>query len=218
MKSSSGFVAGMLLLVAGTACAQQSQQSTSSTSGTSTTGTSTTATSTTATQPAPTLSDLAKAAQDKKGTAPAKKTFTNDDLKDMTPPSSDATTGADGKDTKGTAKSGDTAKSDAAKADDPAKADPAKTEKYWRDRMDGAREDVRRNEAFAAALQSRINGLTADFSARDDPAQRAQIADDRQKALAELDRVNKAIQDGNKTIADIEEEARKAMVPAGWIR
>jgi hypothetical protein len=202
MKSSSGFVAGALLLVAATAFAQQSQQSTPST---------------TATPPTPTLGDLAKQAQDKKGAAPAKKTFTNDDLKETPAPASSDATAADGKDAKGTAKSGD-AKDDAAKSDDASKADPAKTEKYWRDRMDGAREDVRRNEAFAAALQSRINGLTADFSARDDPAQRAQIADDRQKALAELDRVNKAIQDGHKTIADIEEEARKAMVPAGWIR
>jgi hypothetical protein len=201
MKSSSGFVAGVLLLVAATAFAQQST------------------TSTTATPPTPTLGDLAKQAQDKKGAPPAKKTFTNDDLKDATAPSSsDDTTAADSKDAKGTAKSGDAAKGDAAKSDDASKTDPAKTEKYWHDRMDAAREDVRRNEAFAAALQSRINALTTDFSSRDDPYQRAQIADDRQKALAELDRVHKAVQDGNKTIADIEEEARKAMVPAGWIR
>ena len=201
MKSSSGFVAGVLLLVAATAFAQQST------------------TSTTATPPTPTLSDLAKQAQDKKGAAPAKKTFTNDDLQDVSvPASSTDATAADGKDAKGAAKPGDASKGDAAKPDDSSKADATKTEKYWRDKMDGAREDVRRNEAFAAALQSRINALTTDFSARDDPYQRAQIADDRQKALAELDRVNKAIQDGNKTIADIEEEARKAMVPAGWIR
>ena len=42
---------------------------------------------------------------------------------------------------------------------------------------------------FADALQTRINSLTNDFSARDDPYQRARIAEDRQKAMAEMDRV-----------------------------
>ena len=207
MKSSSGLLAALLWLVAVPALAQTTTQPTTT----------------------PTLSDLAKRAQEKKGAPPATKTFTNDDLKNAgaspadetsrpadakSDDAKDASKSADGKG----AKPGDASKADDAKKDDSSRADPTKTEKYWRDRMDAAREDVRRNQAFAAALQSRINGLTADFTARDDPAQRAQIADDRQKALAELERVNKAVEDGNKAIASIEEEARKAMVPAGWIR
>ena len=84
--------------------------------------------------------------------------------------------------------------------------------------MDSARDSLRRAEIFAEALQSRINGLTADFTARDDPAQRAVIANDRQKALAELDRVKQEIQQHTKAIADIQEEARRAGVPAGWVR
>jgi hypothetical protein len=221
MKSSSAFVAGVLLLVAVPASAQSTQPTQSTT----------TTQSTTATTPAPTLTDLAKQAKEKKAGEPAKKTFTNDDLKSINvPPSPDGATsdGAKSGDAKDASKpgaksgdaskSGDAAKSDEGKKDDSSKADPAKTEKYWRDKMDAAREDVRRDQTFAAALQSRINALTADFTGRDDPYQRAQIADDRQKAIAELDRVNKAIEDGNKAIAGIEEEARKAMVPAGWIR
>jgi len=207
MKSSSGLLAAVLLLVAVPALAQTTTQPTTT----------------------PTLSDLAKRAQEKKGTPPATKTFTNDDLKNAgTSPADETSRPADAKTDDGKdasksaagkgAKSGDASKADDAKKDDASKADPTKTEKYWRDRMDAAREDVRRNQAFATALQSRINGLTADFTSRDDPAQSAQIADDRQKALAELERVNKAVEEGNKAIASIEEEARKAMVPAGWIR
>jgi hypothetical protein len=71
---------------------------------------------------------------------------------------------------------------------------------------------------FAEALQSRVNGLTADFTARDDPAQRAVVANDRQKALAELDRVKNDIVQQTKAIADIQEEARRAGVPPGWLR
>jgi hypothetical protein len=97
------------------------------------------------------------------------------------------------------------------------KAD-AKDEAAWRARIEQARETVRRNEAFAEALQSRINGLTRDFVNRDNPVQRAKIGEDRQKALAELDRVRNDIERAKKQIADIEEEARKAGVPPGWLR
>ena len=96
--------------------------------------------------------------------------------------------------------------------------DPKKTEAYWKDRLANARGDLDRAKTFADALQSRINALTTDFTARSDPAQRAQIGNDRQKALAELDRVKKEIEANTKAIADIQEEARKTGVPAGWVR
>ena len=47
---------------------------------------------------------------------------------------------------------------------------------------------------------------------------RAKIGDDRQKALAELQRVTTEIEQAKKEIADIEEDARKANIPPGWIR
>src|SRR5918994_6771493 len=65
----------------------------------------------------------------------------------------------------------------------------AEEEQRWRARMAGAHDQVERSRMFAEALQSRINALNADFSARDDPAQRAAIAAQLNKALAELERV-----------------------------
>jgi hypothetical protein len=102
--------------------------------------------------------------------------------------------------------------------DKPAADDSKKDEASWRDRIAQARTALDRAKTFAEALQSRINALTTDFSARSDPAQRAVIGSDRQKALAELDRVQKEIQADTKAIADIQEEARKAAVPPGWVR
>jgi hypothetical protein len=166
------------------------------------------------------LGELAKREQERKKATPnAKKTYTNDDLKQVAPP-----TGTPGKPADDAAK-GD-AKADDAKAeptkvpptDDKKPGEPAKDEAYWRARITGAREDIRRNEAFKDALQSRINGLTADFSARDDPYQRAKVADDRQKALAELARVTEDIEKTKKLIVEIEDEARRAGVPPGWLR
>lgn len=88
----------------------------------------------------------------------------------------------------------------------------------WRQRIQAARDALQRSQTFAEALQSRINGLTADFTSRDDPAQRAVVANDRQKALAELDRVKNDVAQQTKAIADIQEEARRAGVPPGWLR
>jgi hypothetical protein len=95
---------------------------------------------------------------------------------------------------------------------------PAKDQAYWRARITAAREAVERSRIFADALQSRINALTTDFVNRDDPAQRAQLDLERRRALDELERVKKEIADQTKAIADIEEEARKAGVPPGWLR
>jgi len=89
---------------------------------------------------------------------------------------------------------------------------------YWSARMMAARTQLERSRTFADALQSRIAALTADFINRDDPAQRSVIEQDRTKALAELERVKKEMDDQGKAIAAIEDEARRAGVPPGWLR
>jgi hypothetical protein len=169
------------------------------------------------------LGDLAKKEQERrKASPPAAKTYTNEDLKRLTPmpgfvaPSPKAEDPAK----PGPAKPGDPSKPTEVKSDAPvAGAGSApKDEAYWRGRITTAKEDIRRNEMFREALQTRINALSADFAGRDDPFQRAKIADDRQKALAETDRVTQEIAKATKAVADIEEEARRAGVPPGWLR
>jgi hypothetical protein len=174
------------------------------------------------------LGDIARKEAERRKAAPAAtKTYTNDDLKKL-PPNSDDARAVDA------VKAGDAKAADALKAGEvgkPADAkatdvkpdavvpgEPAKDEKFWRARIQAVREDIRRNEMFKEALQTRINSLTNDFAARDDPYQRAQIADDRQKALAEMNRIGEDIEKAKKSITEIEEEARKAGVPPGWIR
>jgi hypothetical protein len=99
-----------------------------------------------------------------------------------------------------------------------APAGPARDQAYWRGRMTAAREQLDRSQTFAAALQSRIDALTLDFVNRDDPAQRSVVEQNRLKALAELERVQREIASQTKAITAIEDEARKAGVPAGWLR
>jgi hypothetical protein len=96
--------------------------------------------------------------------------------------------------------------------------EPVKDQAYWSARKQALTERLDRNQTYAAAMQSRINALTTDFVSRDDPAQRATIANDRQRATSELDRLRQAIADDKKALADLEEEARRAGVPPGWLR
>lgn len=91
-------------------------------------------------------------------------------------------------------------------------------EASWRNRITQARDALARNEAFAAALQSQLNGLSQEFGAASDNFARARVGEQRDKALAEMQRVKSDIELSKKQIADIEEEARKAGVPPGWLR
>jgi hypothetical protein len=93
-----------------------------------------------------------------------------------------------------------------------------KDEKYWRSRISAARSALERSRIFADALQSRLNALNTDIVNRDDPAQRSQLELERQRAIAEMERVKKEMAEQTKAIADIEDEARKAGVPPGWLR
>jgi hypothetical protein len=175
---------------------------------------------------AQTLGEIAKREAERRKTVPtAAKTYTNEDLKKL-PPAAGEGTGATPDPAKAAealkaldpSKPADKAKPTEIKPDAKPAGDALKDEKYWRDRISAVREDIRRNEAFKSALQTQVNALSADFAGRDDPAQRAKIADDRQKALAEMARLTLDIDKANKAIADIEEEARRAGVPPGWLR
>jgi type IV secretory pathway VirB10-like protein len=107
---------------------------------------------------------------------------------------------------------------DQASPADQAQDKQAQDEQTWRQKMTAARTALDRSQMFLDALQSKINSLWADFTARDDPAQRAQLEAERKRALAESDRVRGEIENQKKAIADLEEEARKAGVPPGWLR
>ena len=97
-------------------------------------------------------------------------------------------------------------------------ADQPKDQKYWGDRMKTLQAAVDRDGTVADALQTRISSLTTDFVNRDDPAQRSVVAQNKQKAIDELARLKQTLADDKKAIADLEDEARRANVPPGWLR
>jgi hypothetical protein len=160
------------------------------------------------------LGDVAKKeAERRKAVSGRGKVYTNDTLRPEAPPSSPgAATAAPAAPPAPAAAAPQQASAPGAGSAAP------QTEADWRKRITDARDALSRSQTFAEALQSRINALTTDFVNRDDPAQRDKIGAERQKALAELDRVKKDITDQQKAITAIQEEARRAGVPAGWVR
>lgn len=189
------------------------------------------------------LGSVAKKEAERRKTAPSGKVYTNDSLSPAPEPSSrPATSGSDAappassssdtdksatdkSDKSATDKS--TTEKSAADATDkaaPAKqvsADPAerkKEEAEWRERIKNEREALDRAKSYADALQIKINSLNTDFVNRDDPVQRAAIAAERDRSLAEMDRLKKEIAEHTKKIATIQQDARQAGAPPGWVR
>ncbi len=170
------------------------------------------------------LADLAKKEEARrKAIKNPSKVYTDADLRKVTPaspaasavPAQPATPGAPPADAKAGQPADANKPADENKPGDDA---PEKQEAAWRARITEARAKLTRTKLLADAMQTRINSLTNDWLARDDPAQRALLANQRIEALGELQRLNDEIVAQTKAIADIEEEARQAGIPPGWIR
>jgi hypothetical protein len=181
------------------------------------------------------LGNIAKKEAERRKTAPSGKVYTNDNLPPAPEPSSAPATSSSGA-APAASSSPDTDKSatdksttDKSAADTTDKAAPSKQvsadpeerkkeEAAWRERIKNEREALDRAKSFADALQTKINSLNTDFVNRDDPVQRAAIAAERDKSLAEMGRLKKEIAEHTKKIATIQQDARRAGAPPGWVR
>jgi hypothetical protein len=171
------------------------------------------------------LADMAKKEEERrKATKAPTKVYTNDDLKKYPTPAPTLPEGqlpATAGGVPAVPAPADPNAPDAAKPADPSKPaaqEEKKDEAYWKGLMTSARTKLERDESFLEALQSRVNALTNDFYSRDDPAQRSVIETQRNKALAEMDRLKTEVADDKANIAKIQEDARKEGVPPGWLR
>jgi hypothetical protein len=161
------------------------------------------------------LADIARQEEARrKAVAGAGKVYTNEKLQPEPPPSPGSVPAA----TPAPAAPAAPGAAGAKPADPAAPGGAAKTEAEWKKRIADERDALARAQTFAEAVQTRINVLSTDFVNEADPAKRDVVAVNRTKALAELDRLKQEIQTRQKAITGIQEEARKAGVPAGWVR
>lgn len=159
------------------------------------------------------LGDVARQEEARrKAVASPGKVYTNESLRPVTPAPAPVAAPA----APDTAPPADADPPEAAPGEAPGTAPQG--EAAWRARIEGARSALARAQLFQEALQTRVNALSADFTARDDPAQRAVVGAERQKALDELARLKEEIVEYTKAVAAIQEDARRAGVPPGWLR
>jgi gas vesicle protein len=168
------------------------------------------------------LGDVARREEERrKAVKSGGKVYTNDELQPVPQPAAPPAASGDQAATAASTPVSGAPASESAASDKAGAKDKAATkddEKTWRQRMADARDALERSKTFANALQNQLNSLVTDFVNRDDPAQRSVIASQRDKVTAELERVKKEIDAQTKAISDIQEEARRAGVPAGWVR
>jgi hypothetical protein len=176
------------------------------------------------------LGDLARQEEERRKTIKSvAKVYTNKDLGNAQPPPPQASGAgqaapagaaapAAGGQTGATGSTGQTIPAGRTATDGDNDKGVQKDQAYWAGRMKDLNTQLTRDETFAAALQNQVNSLTSDFINRDDPAQRSVIEQNRAKALSEFARLQKEIEKDKKAIADLEEEARRAGAPPGWLR
>lgn len=173
------------------------------------------------------LAEIARREQARRAAIPEErrsKVYTNDDLRksggltigatrrSASPPSGATAQGA-GEPATGS----NTGGADGADGTGPEAGD-VRDEAYWRTRMTTAQEARTRAALMASALQNRADGLWAQFTAMDDPARRRTIERQRNEALAELENTRMELEELDREIAGIREEARRAGAPPGWLR
>jgi len=160
------------------------------------------------------LADVAKAEEARRKTIkPGAKVYTNEDL-GRTPSTSAAPTQGAAPTASSAPKPGDPA----AKPGEEKPVDPTKTQAFWKERATTIQQSLSRNKLLLDALQSQVNSLNAEFVNMDDPGQRELLQARLQRATGELQRVQQDIEKQTKAAADLQDEARKAGVPAGWVR
>jgi hypothetical protein len=91
-------------------------------------------------------------------------------------------------------------------------------EAWWRARIGAARARVDQARAHMEALDARLAALARDVVGVDDPAQRQVLQRERSVGLLERETMASTLEQAQAAVATVEEAARRAGIPPGWIR
>ena len=96
--------------------------------------------------------------------------------------------------------------------------DALKDEAYWKARMQQLQAALDTDAIHLTAMVDRVASLTADFNASQSVSQRAVLRREREAAATEVTRLKAAVAADRTATVTAQEEARRADVPAGWLR
>ena len=91
-------------------------------------------------------------------------------------------------------------------------------EAFWKARMQGLTRALDEETLYLAAMESRASALAIDLNASGSLSQRIVLRREYEAALTDATRLRAAVSATQLAITTAEEEARRANVPAGWLR
>jgi len=98
------------------------------------------------------------------------------------------------------------------------KYDPTKTEKYWRERKNALVEKINANEAEVKNMQAKLFQMQNQLNGTDIVADRIRLEKEIRDTADNLENYKKGLERMKQELEDLEDEARKAGVPPGWVR
>jgi DNA repair exonuclease SbcCD ATPase subunit len=168
-------------------------------------------------------SELVKASKKEKmrrSKVKAAKTFTNKDIEAFR--AKNKTTGATVEgENQGNQNEGAESQNEGAESPEAAttETDKSNDEAYWKDKYKDAADHVQEAEQKIQKLQDEMNALKIAFYAEEDGvAGRPKINSEIEKQFDQIEVAKKDLETAKQQLEDLEEDARKAGVPPGWVR
>jgi len=98
------------------------------------------------------------------------------------------------------------------------KYDPTKTEKYWRERKSALVERINANEAEVKNMQAKLFQMQNQLNGADIVAERIRLEKEIIETAKNLEDYKRGLERMKQELEDLEDEARKAGAPPGWVR
>jgi hypothetical protein len=154
------------------------------------------------------LVDVAKKEKERREKTKPTKTFTNQDIQDFKTKNNLTDEKKEGETEEQVAEDATTDNTDS-----------VENEEAWHQKYQQSQDKIKAAEDKINTLQSEINELTRAFYAEaDGVAQRPLIESERNDRLNSLDKAKKELEDAKQAAEDLQDEARRAGVPPGWVR
>ena len=162
-----------------------------------------------------TLAEVAKKEKERRAKLKASKTFTNKDVEEWKAKQKSSGALIEGE-SAAPAGEGQTAESETAQ---PSKeGDVSNNEEYWRKKAQDADERLKKAEEKVNGVQSDINALNRAWYSGDMDDQRRQVEYERGKRLEDIETAKKELEEAKQAQEGLEDEARQAGAPPGWVR
>ena len=169
------------------------------------------------------LVKAAKREKERRAKVKSEKTFTNKDIEDFKAKNKDSEPDAQGENQADQVNGTQGEQTEAQPADQDQTTEPesdsAKDEQYWRDKYAEIAQNMKESEEKVQRLQEEMNGLRiAYYAEQDGVAGRPKINSEIEKQFDEIEAAKKELEESKQALENLEEDARKAGVPPGWVR